>query len=149
MQCPPKARRAGLNEEIMKASRSRATERGAAAVEFALVLPILLMLIFGIVDFGRMLSAKITITEAAREGARAAALVGRAEGESRARAAADGLAIDRPDVQTCTSPPGPTDDATVTVTYQFEFITPISLLLGATGDGKVELKAKGVMPCLS
>jgi Flp pilus assembly protein TadG len=128
---------------------SRQTERGAAAVEFALVLPVLMLLIFGIVDFGRMLNAKITITEAAREGARAAALVDASAGADRARAAADGYAIDKPRVTPCANPPNAADDATVTVTYQFHFITPVSFLLGAGSDGTVELSAKGVMPCLS
>ncbi len=56
-------------------------DRGAAAVEFVLVLPVLLLLVFGIVDFGRMLNAQIVVTEAAREGARAAALIDEAAGE--------------------------------------------------------------------
>ncbi|MDQ4501870.1 pilus assembly protein [Sinomonas sp. ASV322] len=45
-------------------------ERGAAAVEFALVLPVLLVLVLGIIDFGRALSAQQTLTNAARVGAR-------------------------------------------------------------------------------
>jgi len=132
----------------MKAATSRADDRGAAAVEFALVLPLLLILIFGIIDFGRLLNTKITLTEAAREGARATALLGGDAGSARARAAADGYAISDPEVQACPSSPDPTDDATVTVRYEFQFITPISFLLGAGGDGTVELSAKGVMPCL-
>jgi Flp pilus assembly protein TadG len=128
---------------------SKSADRGAAAVEFALVLPILMLLIFGIVDFGRMLNAKITITEAAREGARAAALVDRSSGVQRARTAANGYAIDDPQVHACPDPPSVDDDATVTVTYQFHFITPVSFLLGAGSDGTVELSATGVMPCLS
>jgi len=132
----------------MKAATSRADDRGAAAVEFALVLPLLLILIFGIIDFGRMLNAKITLSEAAREGARATALLGSDAGSARARSAADGYAINDPDIRSCPSSPGSDDDATVTVTYQFQFITPLSLLLGAGGDGTVDLSAKGVMPCL-
>ena len=49
----------------------------------------------------------------------------------------------------CLDPPNAADDATVTVTYQFRFITPVSFLLGSGRDGTVELTAKGVMPCLS
>src|SRR5215469_8933308 len=49
-------------------------DRGAAAVEFALLLPVLLFILFGIIDFGRALNAQITITQAAREGARLDAL---------------------------------------------------------------------------
>jgi len=41
-------------------ARSAARDRGAAAVEFALLLPVLLLLVFGIIDFGRALNAQIT-----------------------------------------------------------------------------------------
>jgi len=43
---------------------------GAAAVEFALVLPLFLALLFGIVEFGLVMHAKGIITQASREGAR-------------------------------------------------------------------------------
>lgn len=46
------------------------SEDGAAAVEFALLLPILIMLILGILEFGLAYNAQITVTNAAREGAR-------------------------------------------------------------------------------
>jgi len=51
-------------------------ERGQSAVEFALVLPILIIILLGIVEFGWFLNAKITITSAAREGARVYAIHG-------------------------------------------------------------------------
>lgn len=53
--------------------RARA-ERGAAAVEFALIMPILLVLVFGIISYGYMLSFRQSISQAAAEGARAAAV---------------------------------------------------------------------------
>lgn len=46
------------------------SERGAAAVEFALVLPILVMLMFGIIQFGTAFNQKQGLHAAAREGAR-------------------------------------------------------------------------------
>lgn len=49
-------------------------DRGAAAVEMALVLPILILFVFGIIDFSRVFNAEIQISQAAREGARIAAL---------------------------------------------------------------------------
>lgn len=49
-------------------------DAGAAAVEFALVSVLLLMMIIGIVEFGRLYSAKLAVTHAAREGARQAAV---------------------------------------------------------------------------
>lgn len=50
------------------------TERGAAAVEFALVVPLLLLLVFGIIQYGYMLSFRQALSQAAAEGARAAAV---------------------------------------------------------------------------
>jgi Flp pilus assembly protein TadG len=49
-------------------------ERGAAAVEFALVLPVIILLLFGIIEFGRAWNVKQVLTDAAREGARVAAV---------------------------------------------------------------------------
>ena len=54
-----------------EASRS---DRGAAAVEFALVLPLLLLLLGGIIDFGFAFNTQISLTHAAREGVRVEAL---------------------------------------------------------------------------
>ena len=48
--------------------------RGQVLVETALILPLLLLLIFGMVDFGRAMYTKNTLTNAARSGARAAAV---------------------------------------------------------------------------
>lgn len=54
----------------MKKIIGLSSEKGQSAVEFALVLPLLLVLLLGIIEFGWFLNAKITITGAAREGAR-------------------------------------------------------------------------------
>lgn len=52
----------------------RESERGAAAVEFALLVPILIMLILGIMEFGRAYNVQASLTNAAREGARSMAI---------------------------------------------------------------------------
>jgi Flp pilus assembly protein TadG len=49
---------------------------GAAAVEFAVVAPLFFLLIFGMIEFGRMVMIQQVITNASREGARAAVLDG-------------------------------------------------------------------------
>jgi hypothetical protein len=49
-------------------------ERGTAVVEFALVAPILFLLVFGIVDFARMMNYYNVMTQLAAQGARAAAV---------------------------------------------------------------------------
>jgi Flp pilus assembly protein TadG len=77
-------------------SRRTDAERGAAAVEFALVVPVLLMLVFGIVNFGQFLSVRQAATQAAAEGARAAAVTPTggdpaANGEAAIDAALDGI----------------------------------------------------------
>src|SRR6185369_16886837 len=51
-------------------------ELGAELIEFALVLPLLLLLVLGIVDFGFLFQRLEVITNAAREGARIAILSG-------------------------------------------------------------------------
>lgn len=50
-------------------STPASTRRGVAAVEFALILPLLLLIVLGCVDFGRFASRYIAVTNAARAGA--------------------------------------------------------------------------------
>ncbi len=52
----------------------RKSEGGTAALEFALILPLFLILIFGVVEFGLILYYKGLITHSSREGARWGAL---------------------------------------------------------------------------
>ena len=49
-------------------------ERGAVAVEMAIILPLLLLILIGIIEFGRVLNVQVSLTQAAREGARYAAI---------------------------------------------------------------------------
>jgi Flp pilus assembly protein TadG len=51
-----------------------APERGAEAVEFALVVPIFLILLFGVIDFGYMINRDTMVNNASREGVREGAL---------------------------------------------------------------------------
>lgn len=133
--------------EWMRQSR----ERGAAAIEFALLFPVLMLIVFGIIDFGRALNAQITLTQAAREGARLDAL-GNPNVATRTQAAATGLSPVSVTVTAC--PPGAasTADAVVDVRYTFNFITPIGTIAGLLGGSgslgsPVTLTAQGVMPC--
>jgi Flp pilus assembly protein TadG len=117
---------------------------GAAAVEFALLLPIILLVIFAIIDFGRMLNAQITLTEAAREGARAAALIDKPAGEARAKLAGEStLGPIAPAVVDCSDPA--TVSASADIAHAFEFVTPLGIFIS---DGAITLNGHGVMPCL-
>ena len=65
-----------LTEWIYEVVRSRRSERarGAAVVEFAVVLPLLLTILFGIIEYGWVFMVRQTLQTSAREGARIAIL---------------------------------------------------------------------------
>lgn len=65
---------AGQTQPPVKIGMGRRLEGGQELVEYSLILPLLLLLIFGIVDFGIAVLNYNTIANAAREGARAAIL---------------------------------------------------------------------------
>jgi Flp pilus assembly protein TadG len=126
-------------------------DRGAAAVEFALLLPLLALLVFGIVDFGRGLNAQITLTQAAREGARMAALgEPNANVVSGTQGAATGLSPVSVTVTSCPADAGAGVNAIVQVSYTFTFLTPVGSIAKIFGGGfgsTMTLTAQGVMPC--
>jgi hypothetical protein len=61
------------------------SERGAELIEFALVFPVLLLVVLGIVDFGFLFQRMEVITNAAREGARMAVLPGYSQSDVQTR----------------------------------------------------------------
>ena len=127
------------NERSKPATAARSTARhrgrvGQAIVEFALVLPIFLLILCAILDFGVLLYSRMTVINAAREGARAATLMAgeprsaiQARAGDRATAAAGGL--DVATVTTCGACKSG-DFVTVTVTYDHHAFFP--LLFGTT-----------------
>jgi Flp pilus assembly protein TadG len=100
----------------------RRNERGQAATEFALVLPLLALLLFGVIQFGIVFKNYLTVTDAVRAGSRVAAVsrqypdrVARAESTVR-RAAADlpsGLTV------SVSSSWAPGSDVVVTASYPY------------------------------
>jgi hypothetical protein len=72
------------------------SERGAGIVEFALILPLLMMLVFGVVQFGLLFNRQQALHASAREGARLAALPSAtlAEISQRSLDALDGIPMD-------------------------------------------------------
>ena len=124
--------------------KSRQDERGAAVVEFALVAPLLLMMVLGIAEFGRAFHIQATLSQAAREGVRVMALQNNPAGAVAAtQAAAPTLTLTNVAVSpsTCVaSGLTPAATATVTVTYSFTFISALF------GSG-MTLTGRGVMRC--
>jgi hypothetical protein len=114
----------------------------------ALVTPLLLLILLGIIDFGRMLNAQITLTEAAREGARAVSLG--LDPAPRIATASGGAEI-TVDTDACPLDAAPGADAVVVVSHPFQPVTPLGSLLrwfGGGEDGFVTITATGVMPCV-
>lgn len=114
-------------------------------------MPILLLLLFGIIDFGRALNTQITLTQGAREGARAAVLVPvdpSINVAQRVNAATTAIAPDSTVIEA--SCPG-NEQAVVRVDKTFVFITPvgaIASLFGSTGPGgSIQMSGRGVMTC--
>lgn len=101
-------------------------QKGQALVEFALVVPILLIIVMGIIEFGFMFNAYITISNASREGARLGVLGGNdAAVVARVIETSPNLDDSR---FTITITPGTRsrgDMLRVNVNYDYEVITPI------------------------
>ena len=106
-------------------------EKGASAVEFALILPILMLLILGIIQFGFIFFHYISITHAAREGARWAALgEDNASVRAKVKNSAPGLVLNDSDISI--NPVG--ESVTVRVQYGSPIIAPfIGDVMGVSG----------------
>ena len=120
------------------------SEKGASAVEFALILPILVILIFGIVEFAIGFNHYITITHAAREGVRRASVdLFNPELKDYIKEMAVPLALTDDDiligVESEADPPLIGDPVWVEITYNFGISIPL------VGSWEIPLKNKAIM----
>lgn len=121
------------------------SDDGASAVEFAIILIPLLLILTGIIDYGRVFANQISLSGAAREGARAMALQGPTAAKAATKAAAPGLSPALTDAQITITPATCAPGVTVTVAVSY----PASSLTGLLQpflNGK-SLQASGVMRC--
>jgi Flp pilus assembly protein TadG len=116
-------------------------DRGATAVEFALVAPILLALVAGIVEFSHAYNLQISVTQAAREAAREMAIEDDQGAAARA-AAAGAPGLNAGDFEYSFSPAACAagENMTVTITY------PAATLTNIFG-GSVTVTGVGAMRC--
>lgn len=102
------------------------SEKGQSLVEFALLLPVLVLLLFGIIDFGRIFHAYLTIDHAGREAARTAS-IGKDTTTIKNTAVSDASSIrltaDQVGVTPGTLSSG--SNVTITITYPINFLTPV------------------------
>ncbi|MEW6726174.1 TadE/TadG family type IV pilus assembly protein [Desulforudis sp. 1088] len=121
-------------------------EKGQSLVEFALILPLLLLLLFGTIEFGRVFSASLVITNAAREGARLGA-VGKTDAQitqsvkDMCSPPLDGGALDI-EVRPAEGVRAPGGEVTVTVGYGVSLVTPV---LSGIAPNPFPLNAKATM----
>lgn len=131
------------------ARRPGPRDSGAAAVEFALVMPLLLLLLLGIIDFGRAWNMQIALTQAAREGVRVAALGG-TDAIARTEAAAFPVTPVAVTVNSCPVPAAASDDAVVVASRVYDYLTPISGILNVLGQPALAaptITGRGRMRC--
>ena len=101
-------------------------ERGAAAVEFALVLPLLVVLLMGIIDFGLYFYNDLAVSHAARDAARYLSV----NNIAGANAAVSKLTLVSAPQPTATMSPGTSGNpATVTLQTTYRFLTPLPLIV--------------------
>lgn len=137
----------------MALRRRNRDQRGAAAVEFALILPIFLMVLFGIIDFGYAINRASLVNNAARDAVREASF---GATEAQVKAVADvtleGIPNYRvvvsckkkdntPCAWTTDAKSGAGVEAIVRVEYRHEFITPVSMFF----SGGLDLSRQAVM----
>ena len=134
----------------------RRRERAQSLAEFAMVLPIFLILVFGIIDFGMGLRAYITVSQASREGARYAAVgnpagtftsggSGQCNGSTstsavgRVCSAMDGLQLSNIQSVSVTYPQGqlPGNSVRVQTQYRYQYITPVKAIVNFLSAGSM------------
>jgi Flp pilus assembly protein TadG len=136
-------------------------EEGASLIEMALVLPLLLLVFAGIVDFGLVFQRYEVVTNAAREGARIAILPGYTAGDVTARVQtyiAQGLNMTQAQVSSATSvdvqavsiapgggPAFTAAQVTVVYTHTYLILGPITGLIGGGSFTTLNLTARSTM----
>jgi len=128
----------------------RKGEGGQSLAEFVLVLPIFLILVFAIIDFGLGFHAWLTVTNSAREGARLGAVRAPASGacdydpstkadniRCRVYETASSLDQSKLTVSSTGAQGTPGNSVVVKVDYDYDLITPLDNMLGLISGGKL------------
>lgn len=132
-----------------------ASARGAELVEFAMILPILLVVVAGIIDFGFLFRNYEIVTNAAREGARMRSAAGYTDADAITRAGAymtaSGLTATSVSVTPTNVTPGgggpvfTTYTVVVTYNHPMTLLRPFMALLGGTVGSSLQLTGTAVM----
>jgi Flp pilus assembly protein TadG len=116
-------------------------ERGAAAVEFALVLPVLLLLVLGAIDWGWYFYLREVVTNAAREGARVGSV--HQDGQAAATTYLTNLGLTRGGAVSNVVTVNGIDTVLVTVTYPAGSLTGFIPVVPATITAQAQMRLEG------
>ncbi len=136
---------------VAKTRTDRGNESGQALVEFALVIPIFLLLLLGVVEFARAWNIYEVITDAGREGARTAVVDNPAFTEAdvvsviQAAGNRAGITIETSDVQIVGFRSGRGNSTSVRIEYDHELRWVGALLGLLTGDRTLTLVSEFAM----
>ena len=130
--------------QVKQMLRRFRADDGGNLIEFALVLPLLLLVMLGIIEFGFIFQRHEIVTNAAREGARMAVLPGYTEDDVKARVAdyltsggvpttaTNPVVTSVADTVSAGASTMPSRRVTVTYTYTFTFLPDIGSMFGAS-----------------
>ncbi len=110
------------------------SERGQAAVEFAVILPVFICILCAVIDFGWIFMHEINVTNAAREGARAGIVCAsdadfNSKVNNRVREAAPNLKTSGLSVSAVKKGSSGNENVEVTLDYALETLTPVGRLI--------------------
>lgn len=144
-----------MRNRIMRRLKS---ERGAALLEAAITIPMLLLIAVGIFEFGRAFQTWQILTNAAREGARIAVLPSGTDAAVEARvrdylaagqlpqAAGASVSVNRSATLTVNGANVSASQVTVSYPFEFQWLQPVMQLVGGAGpDGMVAMNAQALM----
>lgn len=134
----------------------RRSDEGAELIEMAIVLPLLLLLFMGMVDFGFMFQRYVVLSNAAAEGARVASLPGYTTADVTARVNAyatdSGIPGTVTTARVAVALPGgaagvtwPGSQVTVTHVYNYQYIGPIAALFSNAPNGSVTITSRATV----
>ncbi|MGD1997027.1 MAG: TadE/TadG family type IV pilus assembly protein [Anaerolineae bacterium] len=126
-------------------------QSGQSLVEFALVLPVLLLILGGLVDLGRAYFSYVAVTDAAAEGAAYAAADPNNFGEivERVQAASGGLVEIDPDAVEVAYPPTIASGAPITVTVSYTYTVATPIINRMVTGGRLRLRSTATEVILS
>jgi Flp pilus assembly protein TadG len=121
------------------------SDQGISVVGFGILLPVLLLVVFGVIDFVHVLNAQISLSRAVHEGVRTSAQGG-TNVPAIVISSARPISVSNVTVTPCPAPVRVEAKTTVVATARVSFVTPIGAILPGLGE-EVVVSGRGVERC--